>query len=66
MCISAVEPSSNPSTSFVIFIYSASSLCFFGCHISVQNRWVSFASGCWYVLECPVLSVLFYPLSISL
>ena len=55
---------------------------FFGCHIFFQNCSVSLASGCWYVfvssppscwqtfyivvLEYPVLSVLFYPLSISL
>ena len=38
VCISALGPSSNPSCSFVIsFIHSTFSLCFFGCHIFVQN-----------------------------
>ena len=32
------------------FIHSSFSLCCFGCHILVQNRSVSFAFGCWYVL----------------
>ena len=50
MCISALGPSSSPSSSLVIlFIHSASSLCFFGCHIFVQNCSVSLVSGCWYV-----------------
>ena len=50
MCISVLGPSSSPSSSLVmLFIHSAFSLCFFGCHIFVQNRSVSFASSCWYV-----------------
>ena len=55
MYISALEPSSGPSSSLVIsFIHSAFSLCFFGCHIFVQNCSVSLASGCWYVfVSCP-------------
>ena len=55
MCISALGPSSSPSSSLVIsFIHSAFSLCFFGCHIFVQNCSVSLASGCWYVfVSCP-------------
>ena len=49
-CISILGPSSSLSSSLVIlFIHSAFSLCFFGSHIFVQNRSVSFASGCWYV-----------------
>ena len=41
MCISTLGPSSSPSSSLVIlFIHSAFSLCFFGCHIFVQNRLV--------------------------
>ena len=74
-------PSSSPSSSLVIsFIHSSFSLSFFGRHIFVQNRfsgvWL-FVCFCvmpsqllmkfsFVVLECPVLSVLFYPLSISL
>ena len=81
ICISALGPSSSPSSSLVIlFIHSAFSSCSFGCHILVQNRSVSLASSFWYVfvsplrvvdriflrcLERPVLSVLLYPLSIS-
>ena len=30
---------------------------FFGCHILVQNRSVSFASGCWYVFVSPHLPI---------
>ena len=51
-CVSAFGPSSSPSSSLVIlFIHSAFSLCFFffGCHISVQNCSIYFASGCWYL-----------------
>ena len=36
--------------SYCHIIHSAFSLYFFGCHIFVRNLWVSFASGCWYVL----------------
>ena len=79
-CISILGPSSSPSSFLVIlFIHSAFSLSFYGCHILVQNRFfyiwllvcfrvtpsqllVEFS---FVVLECPVLSVLFYPLSIS-
>ena len=51
VCISAFGPSSISSNSLVIwFIHSVFSSCFFGCHILVQNRGVSFASGFWYVL----------------
>ena len=64
MCISASGPSSCPSSSLypfsllrvllVPFIHSAFSLCFFSCHILVQNCSVSLASGCWYVfVSCP-------------
>ena len=50
MCISIFGSSSSPSNSLVIlFIHSSFLLCFFGCHILVQNRSVSFASSCWYV-----------------
>ena len=50
MCISVLGPSLSSSSSLVIlFIHSAFSLCFFGCHIFVQNRSFSFTSGCWYV-----------------
>ena len=53
--ISSLGPSSSPSSSLVIsFILSAFTLCFFGCHIFVQNRSVSLAFGCWYVfVSCP-------------
>ena len=45
MWISILGPSSSPSSSLVIlFIHSAFSLCFFSCHIFVQNRSVSFIS----------------------
>ena len=67
VCISAFGPCSRCSSSLVVlFIHSAFSLCRFGCHILVQNRSVSFAFGCWYVLliefsfiilECPILSI---------
>ena len=55
MCISALGPSLCPSSSLVLsFIHSAFSLCLFGCHMFVQNRSVSLASGCWYVfVSCP-------------
>ena len=55
MCISALGPSSIPSSSPVILsIHSAFSLCFLGCHIFVPNCSVSLASGCWYVfVPCP-------------
>ena len=47
MCISALGPSSSPSSSLVIsFIHSAFSLCFFGCYIFVQNCSVCLTSGC--------------------
>ena len=82
MCISTFGPSSSLNNSLVIlFIHSTFSLYFFGCHILVQNRLVSFApvvdmffvissqsliEFSFVVLEYPVLSILFYPLSISL
>ena len=50
MCISAFGPSSPSSSLVILFIHSAFSLCLFGCHIFVQNHWVSFAFGCWYIL----------------
>ena len=37
---------------FVLFIHLAFSLCFL-VTILVQNRWVSFASCCWYVFVFP-------------
>ena len=78
MCISILGPSSSTCIwLLILFIHSAFSLCFFGCHIFVQNISVSFASGCWYVfVSLPpncwynffslFLSISFYPLSISL
>ena len=49
MCISTFRYSSSTSSSRVIlFIHSGFSL-FFGYHVLVPNRSVSFASGCWYV-----------------
>ena len=58
MCISALGYSSSPYSSLVkLFIHSALSSCFFGCHILVQNRSVSLVSGCWYVFMSPLLNV---------
>ena len=77
MCISAFGPPSSRSISFaMLLIYSTFSLCSLVFYILLQNYSASLASGCWYVfvpsptivfvvLECPVLFVLFYPLSIS-
>ena len=63
MCISALGPSSSPSSSLVIlFIHSAFSLSFFGCHIFVQNCSVSLASGCWYdfIYALPIVDRIFF------
>ena len=82
MCISALGLSSSPSSSLVIlFIHSALSLCFwlpyfrpksFGffvirllvCFCVIPSQLLIEFS--FVVLECSVLSVLFYPFSISL
>ena len=41
MCISAFRPSSSPSKSIdMLFIHSAFSLCFLGCHILVKSRFL--------------------------
>ena len=80
MCISDFGLSSSTNSFVILFINSACLLSSLGCLIFVQNYSVSLASSCWYVflsssphllvefsfvvLECPVLSVLFYPLLI--
>ena len=57
MCNSAFGASSSTSSFLVIlFINSTCSLCFFGCHNLLQNRLVSFASGCGHVF-CHALPV---------
>ena len=82
MCIFAFGPSLSPSSSFVIlFILSAFSLCFWLPYFSPKSfgffcvrllvcfRVISshlLVEFSFVVLECTVLSVLFYPLSISL
>ena len=38
MYISALGPFSSPSSIVILFIHSVFSLCYFGCHIFVQNR----------------------------
>ena len=50
MFISAFSPCKGPSGSLLILIHSAFLLCFLGCHILLQNCFVSHTAGCWYVL----------------
>ena len=79
-CIFAIRPSSSNSNSFsMLFIHSTFLLCSLRSHILLQNCFVSLSFGCWYnfshfllagriffdVLECPVLSVMFYYVSMS-
>ena len=81
MCIFAFGPSSSPSNSSSMWlIHSAFLLCSLGCHIllkivsfpchpvvgmSSYNLPLLAGRIFFVVLECPVLSVLFYPISIS-
>ena len=82
LCISFFRPSSSPSYFLVIFfIHSVFLLCSFGCHIFLKivrfllHPFVDMFYChllpvvdimLFVVLACPILSVLFYPLSISL
>ena len=63
MCISALELSSSPSSSLVIsIIHSAFSLCFFGCHIFIQNCSVLWrlVVGMFFCHALPVVDRIFF------
>ena len=63
MYISLLGPSSSlPSSLLILFTHSAFSLCFFGCHIFIQTRSVSFTSSCWYVFVSllPIVDIIFF------
>ena len=61
MCISAFGPSSSSSSSLAIsFIHSAFLLCFFGCHIFVQNRSVSLVVGMFLCHGLPIVDRIFF------
>ena len=55
-------PSLSPISVVTLFIHSTFSL-FFGCHILVQNRWISFVSVCMFYCHLhPIVDRIFFHL----